>query len=169
MEYVILLIGLLILSAFFSSSETAFLSLQRLKLEHYVREGRPGAQAVANLLEQPSKLLSAILIGNNLVNTGAAIVGGIIAEKIVSGGLGALAAALTVTALLVVFGEVSPKTVALNHSFGLSHFYALPMSIWARLMQPDVRLLDLISRAIVRLFGGEERAAAYRLARQSCA
>ena len=156
MEYVILLIGLLILSAFFSSSETAFLSLQRLKLEHYVREGRPGAPAVASLLEHPSKLLSAILIGNNLVNTGAAIVGGIIAEKIVSGGLGALAAALTVTALLVVFGEVSPKTVALNHSFGLSRFYAVPMSIWARLMQPVSALLDLISRAIVRIFGGED-------------
>ena len=72
MEYVALLIGLLVLSAFFSSSETAFLSLQRLKLEHYVREGRPGAKAVSSLLLQPGKLLSAILIGNNLVNAAAA-------------------------------------------------------------------------------------------------
>jgi putative hemolysin len=81
-EYVVALIGLLFLSAFFSSSETAFLSIQRLKLEHYLREGRPGAAAVAKLLAQPSKLLSAILIGNNLVNTGAAIVGGIIAQRL---------------------------------------------------------------------------------------
>ena len=156
MEYVGLLIVLLVLSAFFSSSETAFLSLQRLKLEHYVREGRPGAQAVSALVSQPSKLLSAILIGNNLVNTGAAIVGGIIAQKVVSGGLGALVAALTVTALLVIFGEVGPKTVALNHSFRLSTVYALPMSIWARLMRPVSAVLDLVSRGIVRMFGGDE-------------
>lgn len=158
MEYVVALIGLLLLSAFFSSSETAFLSIQRLKLEHYLREGRPGAAPVAALLAQPSRLLSAILIGNNLVNTGAAIVGGIIAQKIVSGGLGALAAALTVTALLVIFGEVGPKTVALNHSFRLSSLYAVPMSIWARLMRPISAFLDLLSRAIVRLLGGEESA-----------
>ncbi len=156
MEYVALLVVLLILSAFFSSAETAFLSLQRLKLEHYVREGRPGAQAVSALLAQPSKLLSAILIGNNLVNTGAAIVGGIIAQKIVSGGLGAVVAALTVTALLVIFGEVSPKTVALNHSFRLSTAYALPMSVWARLMRPISAMLDLLSRGLVRIFGGDE-------------
>ena len=155
MEYVLLLLGLLIFSAFFSSSETAFLTLQRIKLEHYVREGRPGAAAVSNLLAQPGKLLSAILIGNNLVNTGAAIVGGIIAQRIVSGGLGALAAALTVTALLVIFGEVSPKTVALHHSFRLSSFYAYPMAVWAKLMRPISALLDLLSRGIVALFGGD--------------
>jgi putative hemolysin len=157
-EYVLLLIGLLILSAFFSSSETAFLSLQRLKLEHYLREGRPGAQAVSNLLTQPSRLLSAILIGNNLVNTGAAIVGGIIAQKVVSGGLGALAAALTVTALLVIFGEVSPKTVALHHAFKLSILYSFPMSIWTRLTRPVSALLDLLSRGVITLFGGEREA-----------
>ncbi len=158
MEYGLLLVVLLILSAFFSSAETAFLSLQRIKLEHYVREGRPGAEAVAALLAQPSKLLSAILIGNNLVNTGAAIVGGIIAQKIVSGGLGALVAALAVTALLVIFGEVGPKTVALNHNFRLSRTYAFPMSLWARLMRPVSALLDLVSRGIVKMFGGEENA-----------
>jgi putative hemolysin len=153
-EYVVLLIGLLILSAFFSSSETAFLSLQKLKLEHYLREDRPGAQAVSSLLAKPGHLLSAILIGNNLVNTGAAIVGGIIAERLVSGGLGALLAALTVAALLVVFGEVSPKTVALHHNFALARFYAVPMLIWTRLMRPISALLDLLSRAMIALSGG---------------
>lgn len=158
MEYFFLLFGLVVLSAFFSSSETAFLTLQRIKLEHYLREGRPGAQAVSDLLAQPSKLLSAILIGNNLVNTGAAIVGGIIAQRIFSGGLGALVAALTVTALLVIFGEVSPKTIALNHSFRLSSIYAVPMLLWTRLMRPISYLLDLLSRALVRMVGGEESA-----------
>lgn len=156
MEYVALLIGLVILSAFFSSSETAFLSLQRLKLEHYVREGLPGAKAVSSLLEQPGKLLSAVLIGNNLVNTGAAIVGGIIADRVVSGGLGALAAALTVTGLLVVFGEVSPKTVALHHNFALARLYAVPMLVWTRLMRPVSFFLDVLSRALVRVSGGPQ-------------
>jgi putative hemolysin len=153
MEYVILLVVLLILSGLFSSSETAFLSIQRLRLEHYLREGRPGAAKVSALLERPGRLLSAILIGNNLVNTGAAIVGGIIAQSIVSGGLGALLAAFTVTALLVLFGEVAPKTVALHHAFRLSTMYSLPMALWSRLMQPISVVLELVTKAIINLTG----------------
>lgn len=157
LEYLPLLIALLLLSSLFSSAETAFLSIQRMKLEHYVREGRSGAQAVAKLLETPRKLLSAILVGNNLVNTGAAIVGGIIAQQIVSGGFGALLAAVTVTALLVVFGEVIPKTLALQHNFTLSRIYALPLSLWTTLMQPVVALLDGLARTLISLLGGAER------------
>lgn len=157
LEYIPLLIALLLLSSFFSSAETAFLSLQRLKLEHYVREGLAGAEAVSRLLKTPRKLLSAILVGNNLVNTGAAIVGGIIAQQVVAGGFGALLAALTVTALLVVFGEVVPKTIALQHNFALSRVYALPMTLWTQVTQPVVALLEGLARAILALLGAAER------------
>jgi putative hemolysin len=155
LEYVPILVILLILSSLFSSAETAFLSLQRMKLEHYVREGRSGAQAVANLLERPRRLLSAILVGNNLVNTGTAIVGGLIAQRIVSGGVGALLAAITVTILLVIFGEVAPKTIALQHNFALSRAYAIPMTIWAKLMRPIVAVLDALARVIMSILGGD--------------
>lgn len=159
MEYAVLFIILLLLSGFFSSSETAFLSLQRIKLASYVREKRTGAEAVSALLDTPARLLSAILIGNNLVNTGAAIVGGIIAQRLVSGGAGALLAALVVTVFLVVFGEVGPKTVALHHSFRLSALYAVPMRLWTRLMQPLGGALELVSKAVITLTGGEQESA----------
>lgn len=155
MEYLPLLLALLILSAFFSSAETAFLSLQRVRLEHYVQEGRTGAAAVSRLLQAPARLLSAVLVGNNLVNTGAAVVGALIAQRLVAGGLGALLAALAVTVLLVLFGEVGPKTLALRHNYRLSALYALPMHAWTRLMAPVSAGLDLLTRALVTVSGGE--------------
>ena len=79
--YLIILVLLLVLSAFFSSAETAFLSLDRVRLEHFVRESIPGARRVSILLERPQRLLSAILIGNNLVNTAVAAVGTVLVAK----------------------------------------------------------------------------------------
>ncbi len=160
MEYAPLLVALLFLSAFFSSAETAFLGLQRIRLEHHLKEGDPGAAAVAALLARPSRLLSAILVGNNLANTGAAVVGGLIAQKLVSGGLGALLAALVVTVLLVLFGEVGPKTVALQHNYRITTIYAVPMKVWTWVMRPIANILDLVTRAVIAIFGaGRENAA----------
>ena len=156
---IVVLIVLLVLSAFFSSAETAFLSLGRVQLEHQVREDVPGAARVSGLLSTPRRLLSAILLGNNLVNTGAAAVGTVIAAELVSEGAGVVAATLIVTILLVVFGEVGPKTVALHHSFRLSRLYALPLQGWALFTTPVVNVLDGISLALLRLIGegGGER------------
>ena len=152
--YIPLLVLLLALSAFFSSAETAFLSLERVRLEHATREGVSGAQRIARLLGSPRRLLSAILLGNNLVNTGAAAVGTVIAAEIVgSSGVGVLAATLVVTALLVVIGEVIPKTFALHHNFALSRFYAPPLVGWSRLTTPFVAVLDGISRTLLSLTG----------------
>lgn len=159
--YLVLLLILLLLSGFFSSSETAFLSLERVQLDHLVRERRPGATRVAALLERPSRLLAAILLGNNLANTGAAAVGTVIAAQLVSGGQAALLATLAITALLVVFGEVAPKTVALQHNFALTRWYARPIAVWAALMRPLVAALDTLSRGMLTLVGaqrGDDRA-----------
>ena len=157
--YIPLLVVLLLLSALFSSAETAFLSLQRVQLEHYVREGVGGASRVSRLLESPRRLLSSILLGNNLVNTGAAAVGTAIAAELVSSGSAVLAATIIVTVLLVVFGEVGPKTVALHHPFALSRLYALPLRHWTRSTQPIVAALDLLSRGVLLLGGGRGEAA----------
>ena len=153
--YLILLIFLLLLSAFFSGSETAFLSLDRMRLAHRVREGQPGATRVQKLLERPHRLLSAILLGNNLVNTGAAAVGTAIATELVTGGGGLLIATVAVTVLLILFGEVTPKTLALSHAFGVSRLYAWPLAAWARLTHPIVWVLDALTRDLIRAFGGD--------------
>ena len=153
--YFVLLFILLLLSAFFSSAETAFLSLDRVRLEHRLREGMPGAHLVSTLLERPHSLLSAILLGNNLVNTGAAAVGTVIAAELITGGGGVLAATITITLLLVLFGEVTPKTMALSHAFAFARLYAVPLRLWATLNRPIIAMLDALTRLLIRLFGGE--------------
>ena len=151
--YIPVLIGLLALSAFFSSAETAFLSLDQVRLEHAARDKRSGAGRVRLLLGAPRRLLSAILLGNNLVNTGAAAVGTVIAADIVSGGSGVVAATLAVTVLLVLFGEMGPKSVALHHNLAVARAYAIPLAIWLRLTRPAVAALDGLAGVLLSLLG----------------
>lgn len=151
--YVPVLIALLLLSAFFSSAETAFLSLDRVQLEHHRQEGLPGANGVVRLLASPRRLLSSILLGNNLVNAGAAAVATVIAAEIVGGGADIVAATLTVTVLLVIFGELGPKTLALHHNFSLARAYAAPLIGWAAITRPIVAVLDGLNRGLLRLVG----------------
>lgn len=155
LTYVILLVVLLLMSGFFSSSETAFLSLQHTRLAHFVEQNVPGARRVSALLERPRSLLSAILLGNNLVNTAAAAVGTAIAAEIVTGsGPAIVVATLAVTALLVLFGEVGPKTVALSHAFTVSRVYAIPMTLWIRFTRPVTWALDQFTDLTLRMLGG---------------
>ena len=156
--YLIILVLLLVLSAFFSSAETAFLSLDRVRLEHFVRESIPGARRVSILLERPQRLLSAILIGNNLVNTAVAAVGTVLVTKMIPGGQGEniIIATFIMTILLVILGEVVPKTLAITHSFALSRVYAPILSLWSTLTRPLVAMLDVLTIQLVRTTGGEE-------------
>ena len=159
-EYFILLAVLLALSAFFSSAETSFLSIEGVRLEHERRRRMPGAERAAALLREPRRLLASILVGNNLVNTGAATVGAVIAQDLVgsSGGLSIIVATVAVTILLVIFGEIGPKSVALHHNITVARYYSLPLSWWARLTAPAVVALDWTSRIWLRIVGGQEEA-----------
>lgn len=159
-EYFVLLAGLLALSAFFSSSETAYLSIEGVRLEHERRRRLPGADRAARLLAEPRRLLASILVGNNLVNTGAATVGAVIAQELVggSGGLSIVVATVTVTVLLVIFGEIGPKSVALHHNMTMARYYSLPLIWWSRLIAPAVAALDWLSRIWLRVVGGEKEA-----------
>ncbi len=158
--YFILLAVLLALSAFFSSAETSYLSIEGVRLEHERRRRLPGAERAAALLREPRRLLASILVGNNLVNTAAAAVGAVIAERIVgsSGGVSIVAATLAVTVLLVIFGEIGPKSVALHHNLAVARYYSLPLVWWARLTRPAVAALDWTSRIWLRIVGGQEEA-----------
>ena len=159
--YVVVLVVLLVFSGVFSSAETAFLSVERVRLEHARRAGLPGASRAATLLEEPRRLLAAILLGNNLVNTGAAAVGTAIAAELLSGGSALLAATVVVTVLLVIFGEIGPKSVALHHNLMMVRLLAHPLRWWVRLTLPIVAALDTVTRLWLRVVGGvgEARAA----------
>jgi putative hemolysin len=108
--YLVLLIACLVLSAFFSSSETAFISLQRIRIEQMVNAKVRGAKRVARMVEQPEKLLSTILLGNNFVNTAAAALATALAIRFWPEE-GVLISTIVVTIVLLIFCETTPKTM----------------------------------------------------------
>ena len=115
--YLIIFVLCLLLSAFFSSSETAFIAVQRVRLEHLVGTKVSGASRVSRMLERPEKLLTTILLGNNLVNTAAAAIATALAVSI-WGAEGVLYATIAVTIMLLIFAETTPKTFAAQHAEG---------------------------------------------------
>ena len=152
--YLVLLLVCVVLSAFFSSSETAFLSLQRVRLKHEVHNKVKGADRVARLLEQPGRLLSTILLGNNLVNTAAAALATALAVSVWGQGSGVIIATVAVTVVLLIFAEATPKTIAAQHGPRLSTAYATPIEWLSRLLRPAVVVLSWIASAFSRLAGG---------------
>ena len=150
------LIGVfLILSAFFSSSETAFMSLQRLRILHLANIGRPGAQRMARRMEHPEKTLSTVLLGNNLVNTAAAAVATFLAIAWLDDGIGIVVATVGMTFLLLLFSEMIPKTFASRHAEWLAFRYLKPFVLVEWVLFPLSILFQIIGRAIVNLTGGK--------------
>ena len=154
--YILLLILCLVLSAFFSGSEATLLSLQRIRLQGLLHRRVPGARRVARMVEHPEQFLPTILLGNNLVNTAAAVLGTAIALAwITSEGQAVVAATAAVTVMLLIFGEVVPKTIGVHHAERTSLLVVPPLEMIRRLLFPLVWLLQLLSRSAAKLFGGE--------------
>ena len=110
---IVLLIVLLGLSGFFSMSETALMAITKIRMRTMLDEGVKGAKLLDKLLQNPSKLLSAILIGNNVVNIGASAISTTLTVKLMGGSdVGALVATGVMTVLVLIFGEITPKTIA---------------------------------------------------------
>ena len=152
--YIILLLICVAFSAFFSSSETAFLSLQKVKLEHMISTGVRGARRVSRMIERPEKLLSVILLGNNLVNTAAAALATLLAVSLWGEQIGLLIATVAITVIILVFAETTPKTYAAQHPERLSIIYARPLGFIAWLLTPFVSALSWISLGFARILGG---------------
>ncbi len=152
--YLVLFTLCLLLSAFFSSAETAFISLQRIRMRHLVENNVRGAKRVARMIEQPEKLLSTILLGNNFVNVAAAALGTAVAIEL-WGDRGVIFAAIGVTVILLVFAETTPKTLATRHAERLSLIFARPVELIAWLFTPFVIVLSWIASGVARLIGGE--------------
>ncbi|MFC1920378.1 hemolysin family protein [Chloroflexota bacterium] len=151
--YLILIGACLVLSAFFSSSETAMFSLQKVRLKYLVDNHERGAELVSNMIEQPAKLLSTILLGNNLVNVAAAAIVTTLAIKYLPEDQGVLLATVSTTIILLIFSETIPKTIATYHAERLSLMYARPLKIFSLLFTPFVIVLSWIVSAFSRLLG----------------
>lgn len=149
----ILLIILLMGSAFFSASETALMSLSKLRLKHMVEEKRKGALNIERLLENPQKMLVAILVGNNVVNIWGSAIATALAIKLYSdGGIGIATAVMTI--VILIFGEITPKTLAVYHSEGISLKVAPIIGMLVKILSPVVYIMTKITNFVVRLSGG---------------
>ncbi len=147
-----LLVALLLLSAFFSGSETALMSLNRYRLRHKARQGHRGARIADRLLQRPDRLISLILLGNNLVNFSAASLVAVIAFKL--GGQPAVAlGTLVLTLVVLVFAEAAPKTLAALHPEKVAFPAALIYQPLLKITYPLVWLINVMSNGVLWLFG----------------
>ena len=146
------LFGLLIMSAFFSSSETGMMSLNRLTLKHQAQIGNKGARRAKALLDRPDRLIGVILIGNNFVNILASALATVLATHYF-GEAGIAAATLILTLLVLIFAEVTPKTLAVLHPERIAYPASLILTPLLKILYPLVWLVNLISNSILGLFG----------------
>ena len=141
----------LVFSAFFSSAESAFLALPKLRIRYLVENGRRGAEWLAKMAESPEKILATVLLGNNLVNVAAATLGTIMAVWVFGLVWGPIIATVGVTALILIFGEVIPKTLAVHNAERLSLFYVKPLRVMQWCLYPFVLALSRIGLGVTRI------------------
>lgn len=147
-----LLVFLLLCSAFFSSSETGMLSLNRYRLRHQAKEGHRGANRAIRLLSRPDRLLGTILVGNNFVNILASSIATVLAMQL-WGEAGIAIATVGLTIFLLIFGEITPKTLAALRPEVIAYPVSLPLLLLQKVLYPLVALLNWISNGLLKLLG----------------
>ena len=146
------MILLVILSAYFSGSETAMMALNRYRLRHLANEGHRGAKRASRLLERPDRLLGVILIGNNFVNFSAASIATVVALRLI-GDSGVIIAPIVCTFVFLIFAEVAPKTIAAAYpeKIALPSSHILQLLLWV--IYPLVWLVNAFANSLLWLFG----------------
>ena len=152
---IIILVILIFLSALFSGIETALMTLGKVKVNSLLKEGKKGAETLHRIKQKPHKLIITILIGNNLVNIGAASLATVIfTERFGSSGVGIATGIMTF--LILVFGEITPKTFATQNSERVSLFVARPIEILSIILSPIVKIFEVISTFMSKIIGSKE-------------
>ena len=149
---VILLIG----SGFFSASETSLMSLSKIRIRHMQEEGVKGAKLVASLIEDSNKLLSTILVGNNVVNIAATSISTSLFMTLL-GSNGVPVATAVMTVLVLLFGEITPKTIAANNSEKVAIFVSRPIKVIIFILKPVVWVFNLVTGVIFKILGVKDK------------
>lgn len=148
------LLLLILLSAFFSISETAMMALNRFRLGHLVREGRRGAARASKLLGQTERLLGTILLGNNLANTALTAIVTAMAIRYFGDNDRVILAATTVVALLlIVFCEITPKVIGATFPERIALPISYPLNLFTRVLAPAVWAVNLLVGRLLRVAG----------------
>lgn len=151
-----ILVGLIVISALFSSSETGMMSINRYRLRHLAKQNHRVAKRVLDMLERPDRLLGLILIGNNLVNILAASIATILCMRLFGHYGTAVASAIAtfgLTFILLIFAEVSPKTFAALYPERVAFPMSYILKPLMRLFYPFVWAVNFISNSLLRLIG----------------
>ncbi len=148
----ILLAILIVLSAFFSSSETGLVALNRYRLRHQAQSGHRGARLAQNLLAQPDRMFGLILLGNNLVNILAASIATVIALRLL-GEAGIWVSTLLLTVVILIFAELAPKTLAALNPQRIAYPASYVLTPLLKLFYPLVWLINVMANTLLRLFG----------------
>lgn len=150
----VLLIVLLVGSGFFSASETSLMSLSKIRIRHMQDEGVKGAKLVASLTEDSNRLLSSILIGNNVVNIAATSISTSLFIELFNGDASAVPVATAVmTVLVLIFGEITPKTIASNNSEKVAIKVSKPIKFIIVIARPAVWIFNIITSGIFKILG----------------
>ena len=152
---IIILIVLILLSAFFSGVETALISINGVKVKSLRRRRKRGSKALFRIKQNPHNLIITILIGNNVVNIGAASLATFLFMDIF-GSQGVGIATGVMTFLILVFGEITPKTFAVQNAERISLFVARPIEILSFILFPFVKLFEFISKFMSKLLGSKK-------------
>jgi hemolysins and related proteins containing CBS domains len=147
---IFIILGLLALSAFFSSSETAMMAVNKIRIRNLADAGLSSAQTLMKVLDNQPKMLSAILIGNNIVNISASSLATIVVTRVfgdmyVGVGTGIL------TLLVLIFGEITPKTSATLYSETMALRFAKPIYMIMQVLTPVIFIVDKLSQGVLRL------------------
>ena len=151
---IIILVLLIAGSAFFSASETALTSLSKIRLRNMIEENVKNADKIQKLVNNPNKLLSSILIGNNLVNNAAASLTTMIAVSMLGGQSGVGIATMVITIVILIFGEITPKTLAAQNSEKVSLRVVKMISGIVVILTPVVKILNIVTNALIKILGG---------------
>jgi Mg2+/Co2+ transporter CorB len=146
------LAALILFSAFFSSSETGMMSLNRYRLKHLQKNKHKGAVRAGKLLERPDRLIGLILIGNNLVNILASAIATVIAIRL-WGDAGILIATVSLTLVILIFAGVTPKTIAALHPESVAFPATLLLTPLLKLLYPLVWLVSKVTNGLLNLLG----------------
>ena len=155
---IIVLIILFLLSAFFSGSETALMSINKYKMRHQAKLNNKGAKAAKKLLENPDKIIGVILLGNNLTNILITQIATLISLR-VYGDIGLAIATGLLTIFILIFAELTPKTIGQMHSEKIAYSSSLLYKPMLILLYPFVFIINLIANSIIKIMGLEDNVA----------
>jgi putative hemolysin len=149
--YIVLFFICLLAAAFFCSAETAFVSIQKLRLQHLVHQNHPKAKVIARIIAQPEKFLATVLFGINFFETAVATLGTLIAVLWWGENLGVAIATIIITVVTLIFAEFIPKSLATRYGERLALLYAEPMQVISIIFYPFVYVLNLIGVRFTRV------------------